>query len=220
MGFFDDFRKSLSSSNSMEHTLKNLPCLKGFIVDQYQTNCFNVFGNSFYYDVMGEQSTIGVFYEGRKLSTTIGFAPGNFGDVNQINSIMREKGWASKYKATAVTDSHGNLATFEWPEPVSALDLEDAIKGLMPLPIQLLYELKGNSPVQKASEEGSYDKELEEMLNNELNLKGFKITRHDTNEFVLKGNYLFNNSFGEHYCITFSYIHGVFSFELDTEVFL
>lgn len=217
MGFLDDLRKSLSSTNSMEYVLKNLSCLKGFTVEQFDTNCFNVFGNSFYYDVMGENSTIGVFYEGRTLSTTIAFAQGNYGDVDRINSIMKEKGWDRRYNAGATEDSHGNLASFEWPEQVGALDLEDALKGLMPLPIQLLYELKGTAPVQKASSEDNYDDELEKILNNEVNFKGSKISYFDENEFIIKGNYLFEKTFGKEYLITFSYHDGILALELETE---
>ena len=217
MGFLDDFRKSLSSTNSMEYVLKNLSCLKGFTVDQFDTNCFNVFGNSFYYDVMGENSTIGVFYEGRKLSTTIAFAQGNYGDVDRINSIMKEKGWDRKYNAEATEDSHGNLASFEWPEQVGVLDLEDALKGLMPLPIQLLYELKSIAPVQKTSDENSYDDELEEILRNEPNLKGFRIDCVGSNEFALHSNYLFYKAFGDEYHITFAYHKNHLSLELETE---
>lgn len=218
MGFLEKLRKSVSSTRSMEDMLNSLECLRGFTVESFDTNCFNVFGNPYYYDVMGEHSTIGVFYEGRKFSTTIGFDSGKYGDIKKLETIINNHDWERKYQAEAIKDEHGNLLVLEYPREISILELEDAIKELLPLNIQVLNELKGVSAIVKASsKEENYDDELKQIITNEPNLKGFRVSYFDVNEYVLSRNFVFAKYFGEEYSITCSYHDGIASFKLNSE---
>ena len=84
----------LTPTQKMELMLKNDQSFSGFTVESFDECQFNVYGNPEYLKVMGENSTIGVFYQNNELEMLLCPEKGTLAQVeleDMLRSLSFEK---------------------------------------------------------------------------------------------------------------------------------
>lgn len=117
----------LTPTQKMEKMLKEDGSFSGFTVEAFDECQFNVYGNPEYLKVMGENSTIGVFYQEHKLEMIVCPEAGSMAQT-EVEDMLRSLSFEKGIKVeSSVDDRFGLEISFEIDRTISDDELEESI---------------------------------------------------------------------------------------------